>query len=158
MQSIFGYLALTIVYKWSVDWFGSNRQPPGLLNMLINMFLSPGTIEEPLYAGQKYIQVFLVLVAAVCVPWLLIYKPLVLKKQNDRAIQLGYSDLRSQRQHSLQLHEEEQALAMHDQGLNRDPQMIRLSCYVVVMRRSRSLDFLMMLSQCSLSWRPWWRR
>ena len=87
--------------------------------------------------------------AAVCVPWLLIYKPLVLKKQNDRAIQLGYSDLRSQRQHSLQLHEEEQALAMHDQGLNRDPQMIRLSCYVVVMRRSRSLDFLMMLSQCS---------
>lgn len=92
-QSIFGYLVVTILYKWSVDWSKTDASPPSLLNMLIFMFLSPGTVTEKLYSHQGGVQVFLLLLAVIQVPTMLLLKPLWLRWEHNRARALGYRGL-----------------------------------------------------------------
>ena len=95
LQSIFGYLVVCIIYKWSIDWSKSSTQPPSLLNMLIGMVLSPGTVdpETQLYPGQSTVQVVLLLMAAVCVPTLLITKPYLQWKEMQKIQGQGYIGL-----------------------------------------------------------------
>ncbi|KIY68753.1 V0/A0 complex, 116-kDa subunit of ATPase [Cylindrobasidium torrendii FP15055 ss-10] len=93
LMSIFGYLVVCILYKWSIDWSQTSAAPPSLLNMLISMFLSPGTVEQPLYRGQSLVQTVLLLLAAVCVPWLLITKPYLAWKEMKRIHEQGYVGL-----------------------------------------------------------------
>jgi len=85
MGSIFGYLAFTIVYKWCTYWEGA--QAPGLMNMLINMFLSIGKVEESelLYKGQATIQTILLIIAVISIPVLLLGRPLLQKMANKKS-------------------------------------------------------------------------
>ncbi|KAJ2725744.1 H(+)-transporting V0 sector ATPase subunit a [Coemansia sp. Benny D115] len=102
--SIFGYLVFTIILKWSTDWYARDAagelthiSPPSLLNMLIYMFLSPGNVSESerMFPGQAALQTFLLLTALVCVPWMLLVKPLILRNEHRKIISEGYGRISS---------------------------------------------------------------
>lgn len=54
-------------------------QPPNLITTLINIALKPGVVDEPMYSGQAQVQTVILLIAFICVPWLLFIKPYYLK-------------------------------------------------------------------------------
>ncbi|XP_067397458.1 V-type proton ATPase 116 kDa subunit a 1 isoform X2 [Emydura macquarii macquarii] len=91
MSSLFGYLVILIFYKWSAYDAHTSKDAPSLLIHFINMFLfSYGdTSNKMLYKGQLGLQCFLVVVALLCVPWMLVAKPLVLRHQYLRRKHLG---------------------------------------------------------------------
>ncbi|XP_076900102.1 V-type proton ATPase subunit a3-like isoform X1 [Bidens hawaiensis] len=92
LNSLFGYLSLLIIVKWCT---GSQAD---LYHVMIYMFLSPTDDlgDNQLFWGQKYFQILLLLAALVAVPWMLIPKPLLLKKQHEERHQgLAYAPLHS---------------------------------------------------------------
>eukprot|EP01089_Gocevia_fonbrunei_P001622 TRINITY_DN114_c0_g1_i2.p1 TRINITY_DN114_c0_g1~~TRINITY_DN114_c0_g1_i2.p1 ORF type:complete len:317 (-),score=74.20 TRINITY_DN114_c0_g1_i2:61-1011(-) len=85
MMSIFGYMCVLIFIKWCTDWQANGQDPPGLLNMMISMFLSPMDVPQPLFPHQVTVQNVLVVVALVSVPIMLFVKPLLLKRDYQKA-------------------------------------------------------------------------
>ncbi|XP_042374198.1 V-type proton ATPase subunit a1-like isoform X4 [Zingiber officinale] len=83
LNSLFGYLALLIVIKWCT---GSQAD---LYHVMIYMFLDPfGNLgENQLFWGQKELQMLLLILAVVAVPWMLFPKPFILKKQHTERFQ-----------------------------------------------------------------------
>jgi V-type H+-transporting ATPase subunit a len=63
--------------------------------MLIAMILSPGKVDatSQLYRGQGFIQVVLLLLAMVCVPWMLCMKPYFQWKERQLIEGQGYVGL-----------------------------------------------------------------
>ncbi|KAJ2769125.1 H(+)-transporting V0 sector ATPase subunit a [Coemansia nantahalensis] len=102
--SIFGYLVFAILFKWSTDWYARDAagelthiSPPSLLNMLIYMFLSPGHVSESerMFRGQAALQTVLLLLALACVPWMLLVKPLILRREHQKIVSEGYGRISS---------------------------------------------------------------
>ncbi|KAG0474818.1 hypothetical protein HPP92_014504 [Vanilla planifolia] len=91
LNSLFGYLSLLIIVKWCT---GSNAD---LYHVMIYMFLSPtdDLLENQLFPGQKTLQLVLLLLAFVSVPWMLIPKPILLKLQHGRHQGQAYTILDS---------------------------------------------------------------
>lgn len=98
MFCLFGYLSILIVSKWLCTYpdvaimkpDGSSvmmQSDPSLLVVLIGMFLAPGSVSYEdrsyMYAGQSILQFLFLLIAVICVPWMLLGRPMILKKMKE---------------------------------------------------------------------------
>lgn len=67
---------------------GDGCQPPNLITTLISIALVPGSVDEPMYENQAGVQTALLLIAFLCVPWLLLAKPLYMRHTHN-AVQVA---------------------------------------------------------------------
>jgi vacuolar-type H+-ATPase subunit I/STV1 len=86
MLSLFGYMDFMIVYKWCIDWTATGANPPNLIQTMIAMFLSPGSVngDEQLYQHQGLVQGILVIAAVTSVPIMLCVKPCWIRHKHKR--------------------------------------------------------------------------
>ncbi|KAK7075988.1 Unc-32p [Halocaridina rubra] len=96
LSCLFVYLVLLVFHKWV--WYGAGGDvsvspscAPSILITFINMVLMKGYENRPdddcspyMYAGQFGFQRFLVVVAVICVPWMLFAKPFLIHRNNKR--------------------------------------------------------------------------
>ena len=57
MLSLFGYMLFLIFFKWSIDWNnppeGAEGAPPSLVDTLIGIVLSPGSVVDAMYVQPQ---------------------------------------------------------------------------------------------------------
>lgn len=101
MNATFGYLVILIVLKWSINWDSEKCRAdptclaPDLKTVLIGMFMDPLNLpaENRLYPGQREVQLLLLCLAAIAVPWMLLPKPFILKAKHDARKKDAYRPL-----------------------------------------------------------------
>lgn len=77
LTATFGYMSTLIIVKWCTTWENTN-DAPSILEIMTNFFLQPGTVPQPpLFKGQASLQVFLLIIAFLVVPVLLLGMPIV---------------------------------------------------------------------------------
>jgi len=82
-----GYLCLLIIIKWIT--VKNPSEAPSLLIGVINMFMfSPPPDGLELFKGQTQLQYFIVILAFICIPWMLLSKPYILYKRHSQKKQL----------------------------------------------------------------------
>lgn len=75
-----GYLVFLIVYKWLYIDLSKNINP-SLISTLVLMYTSPFNIKDPLYSGQMYVQLFMMFILFISLPWMFFAKPIYLFKK-----------------------------------------------------------------------------
>ncbi len=81
MSSLFGYMIILIFVKWATDWSSDTSRAPSLISQLMNIALKAGSVDgKPVWGSiqiQESTHFILLLIALICVPFLLFPKPIL---------------------------------------------------------------------------------
>jgi V-type H+-transporting ATPase subunit a len=86
--ALFGYMDLMIICKWCTDFTNNEHSAPSVITMMIGIFLNGGAMEPGVVAvvgsdnAQQGLSIFLLIVSFICVPWMLLPKPLIIDKMH----------------------------------------------------------------------------
>ncbi|KAL6465158.1 hypothetical protein MHYP_G00252910 [Metynnis hypsauchen] len=132
---LFGYLVFMIVCKWLAFTALESDKAPSILIQFINMFIMQKDSGEPIYTGQAGLQVFLVLIAVLSVPVLLLGKPLYLywlhKGRNHMGMYRGYERVRRSSEEEISLmraHDLEEGTSLDSHSSSSDGQSEEVKC------------------------------
>ena len=81
LLALFGYMDLLIILKWLTNYEGRLSEAPNIITAIINMFIGFGKTTNLVFEGQQYVNFLMLALVVLCVPAMLIPKPLLLKKQ-----------------------------------------------------------------------------
>ncbi|MCI4391499.1 hypothetical protein PGIGA_G00135220 [Pangasianodon gigas] len=91
LLSLFGYLVFLILFKWCM---GVQCDSSILLIFINMMFFNYQADEKFIYSGQKAVQIFLVVQALLMVPIMLLIKPLLTYRRQEKITdQVSLSDV-----------------------------------------------------------------
>lgn len=91
----FGYLVALIIHKWIYYTAKESAIAPSILIGFINMFLMsyPSEPEHIRVSDQKKnLQIFLLMCALLCVPWMLLVKPYIIWKRRKARSRPNYNN------------------------------------------------------------------
>ncbi|CAH1405962.1 unnamed protein product [Nezara viridula] len=118
---LFGYLAFLIIIKWFTygSEHGSGRSSacaPSIIICFIDMILMtssnklPDECDEHIYSFQNIFERAVVILAFICVPWMLIIKPIILikrkKKEEKEEEELKKKNLDDNKGHKVRFEDE----------------------------------------------------
>jgi V-type H+-transporting ATPase subunit a len=90
---LFGFMCLLIIVKWLTDWTGRTDRAPSIIGIMIAMFLGQGAVDEDendailgSASTQQTVSIICLLLAFVCVPTMLLVKPLYLRYQMGKHV------------------------------------------------------------------------
>ena len=101
LLSVFGYMDVLILIKWNTNYLGNTDQAPSIIVTIVNFFLNGGAIKgQEFFSMNQFVSkillrkytrrfliccVFIIVVAMVTIPWMLLVNPYLLwKEEKDR--------------------------------------------------------------------------
>ena len=84
LLALFGYMDLMIILKWLTHYEDTN-QTPNIITSVINIFIGFGKTTDTVFDAQPTMNYVILLLIVLCVPAMLLPKPLILSYQHKHA-------------------------------------------------------------------------